>query len=86
MRCWCKETVQSKEESLTSGQSRVAQLRGDIESSGAEAVRLASELNGHLEDLKSGEGSLQKAQAQRGKQRESFEKEEKEIKERSGLI
>ncbi|CAE7194867.1 unnamed protein product [Symbiodinium natans] len=79
MKCWCKETEQSKSESVTKIESEMANLGGLIDTSAADSARLVSELTGHEEDLANSQTSLGAAEAQRKKQLESFENEVKEM-------
>lgn len=81
MKCWCKETEQAKTESVAGTESQLTTLSALIETSAADSVRLSSEISGHEGDLTSSENSLSAAEAQRKKQQETFEEEEKEIKE-----
>ncbi|CAE7025218.1 unnamed protein product [Symbiodinium microadriaticum] len=81
MKCWCKETQQSKAESITKMQSEMANLGGQIDTSAADSLRLVSELKGHEEDLASSQTSLGAAEAQRKKQLASYEDEVKEMEE-----
>ncbi|CAE7753006.1 unnamed protein product [Symbiodinium pilosum] len=81
MKCWCKETEQSKTESIAKIQSEMSNLGGLIETSAADSARLVSELSGHEEDLASSQTSLGAAEAQREKQLNSYEDEVKEMQE-----
>ncbi|CAK9003202.1 unnamed protein product [Durusdinium trenchii] len=81
MKCWCKDTEQSKAESIAGTESQLTSLGALIETSAAEAVRLSSEIGGHEGDLASSQNSLSAAEAQRKKQQETFAEEEKQIEE-----
>ncbi|CAJ1443907.1 unnamed protein product [Effrenium voratum] len=81
MKCWCKETMQSKEESIASTESQISSLGGSIETAAADSMRLALEVEGHESDLAKSQESLSMAEAQREKQQKTFQEEEKEMKE-----
>jgi len=78
--CWCKDTDKEKSESIASAKESLQDATGVLQTGSAELKRLKGEIAIIKEQMTEDEESMKSAEAQRKKEKEAFEFENKDSK------
>merc|ERR1719220_2055887 len=84
--CWCETNKKEKTAAIEAAEQEVADLTTFLEEAAAKEGELKTEIAGLGEDIAADEDALATATAVRGKEKESFEAEEKDMKETIALL